>query len=108
VILFTHRHVLTDHDRATLHARGIAIVDGPVARLVVADDRLRAVQLADGRTVPRAALFIRPAVHAHRNGPAEALGCELVAGGSSGSTATGARACPASGRPATPPPARPR
>jgi thioredoxin reductase len=81
VILFTNRQAITDHERATLDARGIAIVDGPVARLVVADDRLRAVQLADGRAVPRAALFIRPAVHAHRNGPAEALGCELVAGG---------------------------
>jgi thioredoxin reductase len=43
VILFTNRQAITDHERATLDARGIAIVDGPVARLVVADDRLRAV-----------------------------------------------------------------
>jgi thioredoxin reductase len=81
VVLFTHRQVLTDRDRATLHARGIAIVDGPAERLVVRDDRLRAVQLAGGRCVARTALFFRPAVVSHRHGPAEALGCELVAGG---------------------------
>jgi thioredoxin reductase len=81
VILFTHGQVVTDRERATLDARGIPIVDGPVERLVVSDDRLRAVQLADGRTVPRAALFIRPAVRPHGHGPAKALGCEVEGGG---------------------------
>jgi thioredoxin reductase len=81
VILFTHTNDITDRARATLDARGIAIVDGRVERLVVSDDRLRAVQLADGRAVPRVALFIRPAVRGHRAGPAEALGCELATGG---------------------------
>jgi thioredoxin reductase len=81
VILFTHTHVITRDERAALDTRGIAVVDGPVGRLVVTDDRLRAVQLADGRTVPRAALFIRPTLSAHADGPAAALGCELVAGG---------------------------
>ena len=42
---------------------------------------MRAVQLADGRTVPRDALFIRPAPGAHADGPGAALGCELLAGG---------------------------
>ena len=81
MILFTHTHAVTDGERATLGARGIGVVDGSVERLVVTDDRLRAVQLADGRTVPRAALFIRPALSAHPDGPGAALGCELVAGG---------------------------
>ena len=45
------------------------------------DDRLRAVQLADGRSIPRDALFIRPALRAHADGPAAALGCEAVAEG---------------------------
>jgi thioredoxin reductase len=81
VILFTHSLTVTDGERATLDARGIAVVDGSVERLVVTDDRLRAVQLADGRTIPRAALFIRPELRAHRDGPAAALGCELLAGG---------------------------
>jgi thioredoxin reductase len=108
VILFTHGQGITDGERATLDARGIAIVDGPVVRLVVSDDRLRAVQLADGRTVPRAALFIRPAVRAHRHGPAAALGCELEAGGLVRVDGDGRTSVPASGRPATPPTRAPR
>jgi thioredoxin reductase len=81
VVLFTHALAVTDGERATLDARGIAVVDGPVERLVVTDDRLRAVQLADGRVIPRAALFIRPALRAHHDGPAAALGCERLADG---------------------------
>jgi thioredoxin reductase len=81
VILFTHTTAIAPAERATLDARGIAVVDGSVERLVVTDDRLRAVQLADGRSVPRAALFVRPALRAHPDGPATALGCELLAGG---------------------------
>jgi len=81
VILFTHDQRVTAEERATLEARGIAVVDGVVERLVVNDDRLHAVQLTDGRTVPRAALFIRPAVRGHSDGPAAALGCDLLAEG---------------------------
>ncbi|MGZ6588774.1 MAG: NAD(P)/FAD-dependent oxidoreductase [Solirubrobacteraceae bacterium] len=81
VILFAHTHTVTAEERATLDARGIAVVDGAVERLVVTEDRLRAIQLADGRSVPRDALFIRPALRGHADGPAAALGCELLAGG---------------------------
>ena len=81
VILFTHTTAVAPGERATLDARGIAVVDGTVERLVVTDDRLRAVLLADGRSVPRDALFIRPALRAHADGPAAVLGCELLAGG---------------------------
>jgi thioredoxin reductase len=81
VILFTHGAAVSDRDRETLDARGIVVVDGVVDRLVVDDDRLRAVELADGRLVPRAALFIRPALRAHPDGPAARLGCELGADG---------------------------
>jgi len=81
LILFTHTHAVTGDERAALDARGIAVVDGPVERLIVADDRLRGAQLADGRIVPRAALFIRPALRAHRDGLGEALGCDVVAEG---------------------------
>jgi thioredoxin reductase len=81
VILFTHTDTVTAEQRATLHARGIAVVDGAVERLVVADDRLRAIQLADGRSVARDALFIRPAPRGHADGPAAALGCAVLAGG---------------------------
>jgi thioredoxin reductase len=77
VILFAHTATVTAAERETLHARGIAVVDGTVERLVVAEDRLSALQLAGGRTVPREALFIRPDLRAHAGGPAAALGCEL-------------------------------
>jgi thioredoxin reductase len=78
VILFTHTAAVTTEERATLQARGIAVVDGTVERLIVRDDHLRAVQLTDGRTVARDALFIRPALRAHTDTPAAALGCELL------------------------------
>jgi thioredoxin reductase len=81
VILFTHTAALTDEERATLQARAIAVVDGMVERLVVSDDRLQALRLADGRTVARDALFIRPALRAHADAPGAALGCELLPGG---------------------------
>jgi thioredoxin reductase len=81
VILFTHKGGVTAEERAALDARAIAVVDGVVKRLVVRDDRLHAIQLADGRAVPRAALFIRPALRAHSNGPAVSLGCDLLADG---------------------------
>lgn len=81
VVLFPHGHPVGDGERRGLAARGIEVVDGTVARLVVTDDRLRAVELDDGRTVPRAAVFIRPALRAHGDGLAAALGCELLEGG---------------------------
>ena len=81
VTLFTDASAVTDDERATLDARGIAVVDGTVERLVVIDDRLRAAQLADGRSVACDALFIRPALRAHADGPATALGCDLLPGG---------------------------
>ena len=41
-------------------ARAIGVVDGPVRRLVVEDDRLQGVELEDGRVVRRDAVFVRP------------------------------------------------
>jgi thioredoxin reductase len=81
ITFFTHTATVTVEERATLRAREIAVVDGTVERLLVSDDRLRAVQLTDGRTVARGALFIRPAPRAHADTPARGLGCELLAGG---------------------------
>lgn len=60
VVLFPHTGALTAEQRQQLAARAIDVVDGPVARLVVEDDRLSGLQLRDGRVVPRAAVFIRP------------------------------------------------
>src|SRR3954447_4370193 len=81
VILFAHTTEVTSGEREALHARGITIVDGTVEELVVTDDQLQGVRLVDGRSVARRALFIRPALRAHIDGLAAALGCELLEDG---------------------------
>ena len=60
VAYFTPTAVLTDVDRAELVARGVRIVEGGIAQLVVGDDQLRGVQLNDGSSVPCDALFVPP------------------------------------------------
>jgi thioredoxin reductase len=75
VILFTDAQPVTAEERATLAARGIGVVEGAVGQLVIEDDRLREIRLADGRAVARAALFIRPALRGHAEALAAALGC---------------------------------
>ena len=81
VIFFAHRYPVSPSERAALDARGVRVVDGSVARLSVVEDRLDAVQLTDGRSLPRAALFIRPTLHARPDGLAAALGCQVDEGG---------------------------
>ncbi len=61
VVFFTHTSELTADEREQLVSRAIGVVDGPVARLVVEDDRLHGVELQDGRVVRRDAVFVRPA-----------------------------------------------
>jgi thioredoxin reductase len=58
--LFAHTDVLTPERREQLTARGVGIVEGTVARLVVDNDRLRGVELDGGAVIPRAAVFVRP------------------------------------------------
>jgi thioredoxin reductase len=60
IVLFAHGSVLTAEQREQLAARAIEVIEGPVVRLVVEDDRLTGVELADGRVVPRAAAFVYP------------------------------------------------
>lgn len=60
VVLFAHTTDLSEIEREMLTARAIGIVEGDVERLVVDDDRLTGVALADGRYVPRTAVFVRP------------------------------------------------
>jgi thioredoxin reductase len=81
VIFFAHTYPITASERTALGERGVHVVDGPVAQFSVADDRLNAVQLADGGAIPRAAVFIRPALHARGDGLIESLGCNVDQGG---------------------------
>ncbi len=77
LVFFAHTYELAENEREQLAARGIRVVDEEVRRLVVEDDRLRGVVLADGRLVERAALFIRPDLRPRVNGLLQPLGCEV-------------------------------
>ncbi len=83
VVFFAHRYEVTAEERRRLDARGITVVAGEVARLVVdpSTDRLRGVELADGRVVERAAVFVRPVNVAHPDGLLAGLGCEVDGSG---------------------------
>jgi thioredoxin reductase len=60
VVFFPNTTPPTAAERERLTARGVHVMDGRVARLVVHDDALRGVELADGALVPRAAVFVGP------------------------------------------------
>jgi thioredoxin reductase len=75
LIFFAHTLALTANERAALEARAIDVVDGIVARLSLADGQLDAVELADGRTIPRAAVFIRPALRPRADALIDTLAC---------------------------------
>ena len=77
VIFFAHTYELTNDERHQLDARGIRIEVGIVTKLVVEDDQLRGVALADGRIVERAAVFVRPGNMPHNDGLAAVLGCDV-------------------------------
>ena len=76
IVFFPHRMELSDEERERLTACGIDIVDGEVARLVVTDDELAGVELADGRVVARSALFVGPRF-VPQDGLLKGLGCEV-------------------------------
>jgi thioredoxin reductase len=77
VALFVHSYDLTKAEHVQLEARGVRIVRGEVARLVVEDDRLNGVELTDGRVIARTAVFIRPGNLPHADGLLTSLGCEV-------------------------------
>lgn len=81
VVFFADTLQLRAEDLTQLRARGITVVEGAVARLLVADDRLTGVALADGRVVPRAAVFVRPVNALHADGLVATIGCETDAAG---------------------------
>ena len=60
VVFFPHTLALPADVREQLVARAIGVVDGTVTRLLVEDDRLTGVELADGQVVRRSAVFVRP------------------------------------------------
>ena len=74
VVFFTPPEALTNADRSQLVARAIGIVEGAVQRVLVSDDRVCGVELDDGRTIRRDALFVPPRFVAHDD-VLDGLGC---------------------------------
>ncbi|MFB9417376.1 NAD(P)/FAD-dependent oxidoreductase [Nonomuraea rubra] len=60
VLFLRHALDLAAEDRERLECHGVRVVEGAVARLAVEGDRLRGIELADGRAIPRAAAFLFP------------------------------------------------
>ncbi|HEY3672497.1 MAG TPA: NAD(P)/FAD-dependent oxidoreductase [Acidimicrobiia bacterium] len=77
VVYFVHTSDVSALERTQLEARGISVVDGEVIELVVDDDQLVGVKLADGRVVARTAVFIRPRNVPHPDGLLAGLGIDL-------------------------------
>lgn len=94
VVFFAHTYPLTDPERAQLGARGVRVVEGEVARLVVVDDRLTGVALVDGSFVERTAVFVRPGIRPHPDGLLGGLGCAFDDTGFVVTDATGATTVP--------------
>lgn len=77
VVYFAHTQEPTPAEATELDARGISIVHGEVARLVVEDDHLTGVELTDGQVIPRDAVFVRPVITPHPDNLLASLGCEV-------------------------------
>lgn len=75
VVFFPHRIELTGDERHRLLARGVRIVEGEVARVVVEEDAVSGVELADGRIVARGTVFVGPRFVPHDE-LLTSLGCE--------------------------------
>jgi hypothetical protein len=73
VVFFAHKLELGFDSLDQLQARGVQVVDGEVARIVVDGDALSGVELVDGRVIPRTAVFVRPVNVPHADGLLAAL-----------------------------------
>ncbi|MFH8337776.1 NAD(P)/FAD-dependent oxidoreductase [Streptomyces sp. AM6-12] len=60
VVYVPHSQPLTEEDRERMDARGVRVAEGPVSCVLTEGGRLRAVELADGRTLECAAVFVFP------------------------------------------------
>ncbi|MFF3336522.1 NAD(P)/FAD-dependent oxidoreductase [Streptomyces sp. NPDC002888] len=79
VTFFLHKVAeaeLSDDDLRRLAAAGVEVVPGEVAELVVEDDRLTGVRLADGTTHDRSVMFVAPRA-VPQTGLLQQLGAEL-------------------------------
>jgi len=94
VVFFARTQDLTLAEQRQLESRGILVIPGEVARLVVEDDRLTGVELTDGRVVARTVVFVRPGNNPHDDGLLAGLGCELSEAGFPAVDGTGLTSVP--------------
>jgi thioredoxin reductase len=93
LVYLTAPQALSSDDRAGLAARGIRIVEGSVAHLLVDDDRLVGVQMDDGSVVPLDAVFVPP-TFVPNDDLLVGLGCERNVDGWVSIDGTGATSTP--------------
>lgn len=79
VVLFVHTLELDEAARERLTAHGVRLVDGVIKRVVVENDRVCGIELADGRMVSRRAVFVFPRM-VPRDALLTALGCAVEDG----------------------------
>ena len=77
IVVFAHTTPPDDEQRADLEARGVTIIDGPVAGLDIADGRLQGVRMAAGEVVAVEIVVVAPRFAA-RSGLVAELGVELA------------------------------
>jgi thioredoxin reductase len=94
IIYFAHTQEPTPTEAIELEARGIRIVHGEVARLLVEDDHLTGVELADGQVIARNVVFVRPDITPHDDDLLAALGCDLDGAGFAITDPTGRTSVP--------------
>lgn len=79
LVYLPHTRPTAEEEAAQLAARGIAVVEGEVERLVVEEDALTGVALAGGRTVACEAVFVFPRMVPHDD-LLTGLGCDTENG----------------------------
>jgi len=89
VVFFVNTYPVSAAELEQLEARGVQAVRGEVTRLMIDADRLTGVELADGRVIARAAVFVRPGNIPHTDGLLNALGCAVNEAGFALVDATG-------------------
>ena len=76
VVLFIPTGMLTEVQHAELAARGVEVVEGTVEHVLVDDDQMIGVAMADGQSVARDVLFVPPRF-VPNNDALVALRCDL-------------------------------
>ena len=76
VVLFAPADTLTEAESSQLVARAIGVVEGTVSGVLIEDDHLSGVQMADGKVIPRATVFVPPRFVPNKDLLA-GLGCDL-------------------------------